>query len=71
MNTRKCFVNKAVGKLFVVSKAEPRQLKHKTMSVYRCVCDCGKFLNVDHQRLTRQKNASCGCVVNYRGRPRR
>ena len=72
MNIRvDCLAGRDIGKLFVVKKVEPVKRKTKVISNYRCVCDCGKFIDMDHQRLTRQKNASCGCVVSKVGRPRR
>lgn len=46
------------GKLKVISRSETR----KGLRYWKCICDCGKTLDVRASQLTRGKTKSCGCL---------
>lgn len=47
------------GHLTVIEKTEKRQ---ENYSVWRCLCDCGKEIEVSTKRLTRGTVTNCGCI---------
>jgi hypothetical protein len=51
-------VGKRYGRLLVIEKTSER--KSHTF-VYRCLCDCGKYVNVPLSNLTSGNTNSCGC----------
>ena len=59
------------GKLVVLSRAESKQYGKNTVSVWRCLCDCGKTRDVWGASLRDGTTVSCGCSrlkIDLRGR---
>ena len=56
-------VGKKFGKLLVVE--ETGFITHnsgKRSRVYKCLCDCGNYCEIQHQYLTYGDTTSCGCI---------
>jgi hypothetical protein len=34
----------------------------RSREIYKCQCDCGGVVDVEHYQLTRGKTKSCGCL---------
>ena len=58
-----------LGKLFVIQKIKIfKQKSGKSMSLYRCVCDCGNFTNKDIAFLRKAVNKTCDTCTPHRAR---
>ena len=60
-------IGQRFGKLVVVEKASKT---YNGYSVWKCICDCGREIEVDTKRLKRGTIANCGCIPknpNLRG----
>lgn len=60
------FTNKTFGKLLVIAGIEPNNSKNKPniYKKYKCLCDCGKTINILTSQLIRGTK-SCGCLRIY------
>lgn len=56
---------KTYGLLTVLKRVGIDDHKH---SLWRCECECGNEITVNHPYLTNVKNPSCGCIPNDRGK---
>jgi hypothetical protein len=55
------------GKLLVLQKAKPHvKPDGQRVTMYKCLCDCGRTAFVGHNKLTSGNTKSCGCLA---GRP--
>lgn len=48
------------GRLTVIEECKERD-KHDKI-VYKCICDCGKIINISGNSLRQNKTKSCGCL---------
>ncbi len=55
---RKDLTGERFGKLTVIGPAEKKGSK----TYWRCQCDCGKEVVVEHYHLTEGRTRSCGCI---------
>lgn len=60
-------IGKRFGRLLVLSELPERKNK---LILWKCLCDCGKTLNVFGINLTRCHTASCGCLQKEQARER-
>lgn len=58
----KNLVGQRFGKLTVLARLEKDCHNH---TKYKCVCDCGNFVEVLGNSLTTAHTSSCGCLVSY------
>lgn len=50
------------GKLNVIQRIEDKKTKNnENVACYKCLCDCGKYINVRGSNLTSGHTTSCGC----------
>lgn len=55
------------GKLLVLERTKPHVRPNgQRVTMYKCLCDCGRKTVVAHGRLTAEITKSCGCLA---GRP--
>lgn len=60
--TRKNLSGKKFGNLYVLERLKDyRGESGYKSSVYKCLCDCGNFINVRGSNLTSGHTTSCGC----------
>lgn len=53
---------KKFGKLTVIERVGSRNGR----SVWKCLCDCGNYIETYASYLTTNDTRSCGCVISYR-----
>lgn len=59
---RKDLTGQRFGRLLVVSVASPPVDRKNTTYTWRCMCDCGKTVEVSTNSLTKGTTRSCGCL---------
>lgn len=51
------------GKLLVIGKADPvKATCGRNITIWKCVCECGKIVECRHGNLTSGSTRSCGCL---------
>jgi hypothetical protein len=64
MSKLKDLIGKKFGNLLVIERIENKQYKNQSHVMYRCLCDCGRYINVEGQKLRSGVTTHCGC--NYK-----
>jgi len=62
---------KRIGKLKILKIILlPQSIKNRNKVLYKCKCDCGKYVNRERWSMLRfkSKNTSCGCVFSETGK---
>lgn len=54
-------IGKKFGKLLVLEEAESKRFKKSVVSMWKCICDCGKITITYGSELNKGKVLSCGC----------
>lgn len=57
----KNLINKTFGRLKVISRYNKKALSG-SYAVWRCICECGKYINVTSNHLLTGNTKSCGCL---------
>ena len=51
--------NQKFGRLTAI---EPTSIRKNNSIVWKCICECGAYVEVDASNLRRLKTKSCGCL---------
>lgn len=54
-------IGQRFGKLFVESSGTPKESKDRSYITWRCLCDCGNYIETITNCLTKGRSLSCGC----------
>ena len=58
------------GYLKVLEYLGARRVKDQKRHFYSCLCECGKVVELNYNKLQTGNNTSCGCMISVRSRER-